>query len=272
MLFRSLRAQDRITRIESESTINMDLDEAVSKMRGAPGSSVTITVDRDGWDSPRDYTIVRDRIKPARVKGELLDGGIAWVAIPSFHEQVDAQLEETLGRLSREAGPAGLKGLVLDLRENPGGYLHQAIAVSDRFLDHGTIVSTVERDGKNREQRNAKESGTEPDYPMAVLTSGNSASAAEIVAGALKNDERAVIIGERTFGKGSVQNLYSFSDGSRLKLTVARYLTPGDHSIQNVGIPPDIELEGAVLLPARDRKSTRLNSSHSSVSRMPSSA
>ncbi|MFN7142329.1 MAG: MXAN_5808 family serine peptidase, partial [Myxococcota bacterium] len=247
-----LMAQDRITRIEGESTINMELDEAVSKMRGPPNTPVTITVEREGWEAPRDFTIVRDKIKATRVKGQLLDGGIGWVQIGSFHAQVEAQLEEVLAKLARDAGPAGLKGLVLDLRDNPGGYLHQAIAVSDKFLVNGPIVSTVERNGKNRDQRNAAPSGTEPNYPMAVLMSGNSASAAEIVAGALKNQERAIIIGERSFGKGSVQNLYSFNDGSKLKLTVARYLTPGDHSIQSVGIPPDIELEGAALLPPRE--------------------
>ncbi|MDP2309481.1 MAG: S41 family peptidase [Pseudomonadota bacterium] len=247
-----LRAQDRITRIEGESTINIDLEEAVSKMRGPPGSPVTITVERDSWDAPRDFTIVRDKIKASRVKGELLEGGIGWVYINQFHIQVETQLEEVLTRLSREAGPDGLKGVVLDMRDNPGGFLHQAIAVADKFLVKGTIVSTVERNGKNRDQRNANASGTEPDYPMAVLMSGNSASAAEIVAGALKNEERAIIIGERSFGKGSVQNLYSFADGSKLKLTVARYLTPGDHSIQSVGIPPDIMVEGAVLMPPRE--------------------
>ncbi|MES2640175.1 MAG: S41 family peptidase [Myxococcota bacterium] len=247
-----LRAQDRITRIEGESTINMDLEEAVSKMRGPPGSPVTITVERDAWDAPRDFTIVRDKIKASRVKGELLEGGIGWVYIGSFHIQVETQLDEVLTRLAREAGPAGLKGVVLDMRDNPGGFLHQAIAVADKFLVKGTIVSTVERNGKNRDQRNAAPTGTEPDYPMAVLMSGNSASAAEIVAGALKNEERAIIIGERSFGKGSVQNLYSFTDGSKLKLTVARYLTPGDHSIQSVGIPPDITVEGAVLLSPRE--------------------
>lgn len=247
-----LLARDRITKIEGESTLNMDLDEAVSKMRGPANTPVNITVEREGWDTPRDFTIVRDKIKPARVKGQLLDGGIGWVQIGNFHAQVEAQLDEVLARLAREAGPNGLKGLVLDLRENPGGFLHQAIAVADKFLVSGSIVSTVERNGKNRDQRDAVASGTEPNYPMVVLMSGNSASASEIVAGALKNQERAVIVGERSFGKGSVQNLYSFSDGSKLKLTVARYLTPGDHSIQSVGIPPDIEVEGAAILAPRE--------------------
>lgn len=247
-----LLARDRITKIEGESTLNMDLDEAVSKMRGPPNTPVTITVEREGWETSRDFTIVRDKIKATRVKGQLLEGNIGWVQIGNFHAQVETQLDEVLTRLSREAGAGGLKGLVLDLRENPGGFLHQAIAVADKFLVSGPIVSTVERNGKNRDQRDAVASGTEPNYPMVVLMSGNSASASEIVAGALKNQERAVIVGERSFGKGSVQNLYSFSDGSKLKLTVARYLTPGDHSIQSVGIPPDIELEGAALLPPRE--------------------
>ncbi len=247
-----LKADDQITRIEGESTLNMDLDEAVSKMRGAPGSPVAITVNRAGWAVPKDFTIVRDKIKPSRVKGELLDGGVAWVRIDSFNAQVETQLDELLAKLSRDAGPSGLRGLVLDMRDNPGGYLHQAVAVADKFLAEGTIVSTVERNGSGRDETKAKGSGTEPAYPMAVLMSGNSASAAEIVAGALKNLERAIIVGERSFGKGSVQNLYPFTDGSRLKLTVARYLTPGDHSIQSVGIPPDIELRASQVLPAKE--------------------
>lgn len=253
-----LQAGDRILKIEGEGTLNMDLDEAVLKMRGAPNSPVTITVDRDAFESPRDFTIIREMIKPERVWGKLLDGGIGYVRLGSFNAQVDAQLEEELAKLERDAGPGGLKGLVLDMRDNPGGFLHQAVAVADKFLSYGAIVSTVERDGNNRETKEARGSSTDVKYPVAVLMSGNSASAAEIVAGALKNDERAVIIGERSFGKGSVQNLYPFTSGtgndSKLKLTVERYLTPGDHSIQNVGIPPDIALDRSVVYPPREIK------------------
>jgi carboxyl-terminal processing protease len=246
-----LQSGDRIVKIEGEGTLNMDLDEAVSKMRGAPDTKITITIMREGFDAPRDFTLVRAKIKPSQVWGVALEGGIGYVRIDQFHAQVEAQLDEVLQRLERESG-GKLKGLVLDLRENPGGYLHQAVAVVDRFLKSGTIVSTVERNGRNREEKAARETGVEPDYPMIILMSGTSASASEIVAGALKNQERAAIMGERSFGKGSVQNLYPFSDESRLKLTVARYLTPGDHSIQGIGIPPDIELNGAVVAPPID--------------------
>lgn len=248
-----LIAGDRIVKIEGEGTLNMDLEEAVSKMRGPPGSGVTITVDREGFAQPKDFTIVREMIKPSRVWGALLDGNVGYVRIDQFHSQVETQLEESLAKLYRDAGPNGLRGLVLDMRDNPGGFLHQAVGVADKFLQTGTIVSTVERNNRNRESKDARDTGTElGNIPVAVLMSGNSASASEIVAGALRNTERAIIVGERSFGKGSVQNLYPFNDGSRLKLTVARYLTPGDHSIQSVGIPPDIELERAYVKPPKE--------------------
>ena len=255
-----LQAGDRIIKIEGEGTLNMDLDEAVHKMRGAPNSPVTITVSRDSFSEPRDYTVIREMIKPERVWSKLLDGGVGYVRLGGFNAQADAQLEEELGKLERDAGPGGLKGVVLDMRDNPGGYLQQAVAVADKFLSFGAIVSTVERDGNNRETKEARASSTDVKYPVAVLMSRNSASAAEIVAGALKNDERAIIVGERSFGKGSVQNLYPFTNGngteSKLKLTVERYLTPGDQSIQNVGILPDIALERSVVYPPREIKDT----------------
>lgn len=253
-----IRAGDKIVKIDGEGTLNMDLSDAVDKMRGAPGSSVTITIDREEFASPRDFTIVREMIKPSRVWSRLLDGNVGYVRIDSYHAQVESQLEEELAALGRQAGPSGLRGIVIDMRDNPGGYLHQAVEVADTFLSAGDIVSTVERNGRNRDTKAAKESTTDVTVPLAVLMSGNSASAAEIVAGALKNDERAVIIGERSFGKGSVQNLYPFSgtneEDSKLKLTVARYLTPGDHSIQNIGIPADIQLDRSVVYPPKKIK------------------
>jgi carboxyl-terminal processing protease len=238
-----LKPGDRIVKIEGEGTINMEIDDAVDKMRGPPGTSVTVTIDREGFEAPRDFTIVRAKIKTGEVWGQLLDGGVGYVRIDSFHELVSNQLDDVLADLGRQAGPGGLRGLVLDLRDNPGGYLHQAVAVSDKFLSTGVIVSTVGREGRDRDEKEARASGTEPDYPMAVLMTSSSASAAEIVAGALKNNERAVIIGETSFGKGSVQELYPMPGQAQLKITVARYFTPGDHSIQGRGIPPDIEVK-----------------------------
>ncbi len=249
-----LKPGDEITRIDGEGTINMEIDEAVDKMRGRPGTSVTLTITREGGEQPKDYTIVRAEIKTGRVWSQLLDGNVGYVRIDSFHGQVEAQLTEELSKLARDAGPGGVKGIVLDMRDNPGGYLHQAVAVSDKFLADGTIVSTVGRNGADRKESDARESGTEPAYPMAVLMTGSSASAAEIVAGALRNQERAVIIGERSFGKGSVQELYGMERESQLKLTVARYLTPGDHWIQSVGIPADIELKRTLVAPPRELK------------------
>lgn len=253
-----IKAGDHILKIEGESTLNMDLDDAVSKMRGAAGTPVTVTISRAEFSAPKDFTIVRDLIKPSRVWSKLLEGNIAYIRIQSFHDQVKAQLDEEIARLEREAGSSGVKGVVLDMRDNPGGFLHQAIEVSDTFLSQGEIVSTVEREGRNRDVKEANSDPTDVTWPMAVLMSGNSASAAEIVAGALRNNERAVVIGERSFGKGSVQNLWPFATGSaeeaKLKLTTGRYLTPGDRSIQNVGIPADIQLDRSAVYPPKQIK------------------
>jgi len=239
-----LKAEDRITRIEDESTINMELQEAVSKLRGPVGSPVNITVDRESFSTPRVFTIVRDTIRINPVEGLLLEGGIGYVQIDNFHAAASRDLSMLLAQFKRE-NQGRLKGLVLDLRGNPGGYLHQAIEISDMFLSDGAIVSTVE--GGRRDLTQAQPGGTESDYPIAILVNANSASASEIVAGALKNRQRAVIIGERTFGKGSVQHVYPNGDDSRLKMTVSKYLTPGDQSIQGVGISPDILLRPSVV-------------------------
>jgi carboxyl-terminal processing protease len=246
-----LKAGDRILRIEDESTVNMDLSDAVDRLRGEVGTQVRILVEREGDKDDRTFTITRARIEVFKVEGELLEGAVGYVRIPSFHRNVSANLDELLARFKRESG-GELRGLVLDLRDNPGGYLNQAFEVSNRFLGDGVVVSTVEGGNRRREEQRATRQGTEPDYPIVVLVNGNSASASEIVAGALRNRDRAVIIGERSFGKGSVQHLYRNKDESNLKLTVAKYLTPGDHSIQSVGIPPDILLQPSVVRPGED--------------------
>jgi carboxyl-terminal processing protease len=244
-----IKVEDQIVRIEDESTINMDLNDAVDKLRGPVGTPVTIKIVRKGLSSPKALTIVRDKIPINPVSGTLLEGSIGYVQIKNFHQTVAQDLAAQLADFQRDNQSHPLKGLVLDLRSNPGGYLTQAVEVSDTFLADGVIVSTVEGAGDSRTESRASSQDHETDYPIAVLVNATSASASEIVAGALKNQDRAIIIGERTFGKGSVQHLYNNNDDSRLKLTVAKYLTPGDASIQSVGIPPDILLKPSLIEP-----------------------
>jgi len=241
-----LRADDHIVRIDGESTINMSLDDAVERLRGPVGAPVVIEVLRSEHPEPVPYTIVRELIDSKPVVGELVDGtDIGYVEIKGFHEKVEQTLHQQLARLHREAG-GELAGLILDLRGNPGGFLNQAVKVSDTFLDSGDIVSTVDGEGRQTDIDRARRSA-EPDYPIAVLVDASSASASEIVAGALRFNGRAVIIGERTFGKGSVQTLHPFTDNSKLKLTISKYLTPGERSIQAQGIPADIELLSSII-------------------------
>ena len=245
-----LEAGDVISRIGDVSTVSMPVDEAVRMLRGPKGSKVTIWVDREGWGESRKFEIVRERIKLESVESELLSSNVGYIKIKSFQQNTGKDLESHLERLEKEAkenGRSELSGLVLDLRNNPGGLLEQATRVSDRFVSSGDIVTTVGYGNKLREPKRARWSGTETKLPVAVLVNRGSASASEIVAGALKNLDRATIIGETTFGKGSVQVLYDFADNSALKLTIAQYLTPGDISIQNEGVQPDIMLEPAWL-------------------------
>lgn len=242
-----LQAEDRIVRIDGESTVNMTLDEAVRRLRGPVGAPVTVDVERPSLVEPLKVRVVRQLIGLNRVEGQLLDGGIGYVTIKAFHEHVERDLHDVLARLHREAAASGdLKGLVLDLRGNPGGFLNQAVRVSDTFLTEGDIVSTVDGNGRRTDIERARRTA-EPSYPVAVLLDASSASASEIVAGALRNNDRAIIVGERSFGKGSVQNLHTFYDDSKLKLTISKYLTPGERSIQAVGIPADIALHPAVV-------------------------
>ncbi|MCP3101074.1 S41 family peptidase [Myxococcus sp. K15C18031901] len=234
---------DRIKKIGEESTVNMDLNEAVSKLRGPVDSRITITVERNGWDKPRVMTLARAMISIESVQHKMLAGNVGYIRLKNFQGNTTRDLESALGELRKQAdAKGGFKGLVLDLRGNPGGLLEQAIQVSDTFLSSGTIVATVGLSDKLREEKRARPTEGEDTYPIAVLVNAGSASASEIVAGALKNLNRAVIIGRQTFGKGSVQVLYDFPDDSALKLTIAKYLTPGDVSIQEVGIVPDIQL------------------------------
>ncbi|MBS1149340.1 MAG: carboxyl-terminal protease, partial [Myxococcaceae bacterium] len=241
-----IKKDDQIKKIGDESTVNMDLNEAVSKLRGPVDSKVTITIERKAWERPTPMTLTRAMINIESVQSKLLSQNVGYVRLKNFQGNTTRHLQQALGELdasAREKGsPGGIRGLVLDMRGNPGGLLDQAIQVSDLFVSQGTIVATVGFSDKLREEKKAHADEGDDVYPIAVLLNAGSASASEIVAGALKNLNRAVIIGRQSFGKGSVQVLYDFPDDSALKLTIAKYLTPGDVSIQEVGITPDIEL------------------------------
>jgi carboxyl-terminal processing protease len=239
-----LKRLDRITKINNESTLNMPLDDAVQRLRGKPGSKVSIWIQRDGadgWQGSRPFELVREEIQVKSVEARVLGPGIGYVRIKQFVSSTAEELDQALGDFHKKDK---LKGLVLDLRSNPGGLLDQAAQVADRFLEDGVIVSTVGA-SEGRDEKRAVRAGTEPPYPIVVLVNGSSASASEIVAGALKNLDRAVIVGQTTFGKGSVQLVYPHvtPENAALKLTIAQYLTPGDYSIQGVGVAPDIELD-----------------------------
>ncbi|MBI5498130.1 MAG: PDZ domain-containing protein [Deltaproteobacteria bacterium] len=236
-----LEAKDQITKIGDESTINMALDEAVKRLRGKPGTQVTIWVLRKGWTEPRRFAITRAIIKIVNVTHKLLPDNVGWVKVKNFQQDTASDVQDAI-RTMRTAAGGALAGLILDLRNNPGGLLEQAVDLSDLFLDTGVIVSTVGEGDRVREEKTARWAGTERDLPVVVLVNGGSASASEIVAGALKNNDRALVAGTTTFGKGSVQTLLNFKDNSALKLTIAQYLTPGDISIQSIGITPDVEL------------------------------
>src|SRR5580700_5670358 len=240
-----LRRYDRIQKINNESTLNMGLQEAVNHLRGPVGTKVTAWIHRDGpdgWAGTRPFELTRETSHVASVDHKLLDGNIGYVRLKQFQANTTADLTAAL--LDMKKG-GELKGLVLDLRGNPGGLLDQAAKVFDTFVSEGPIVATVGNPSEGREEKTAHGDGTEPNYPLAVLVNGSSASASEIVTGSLKNHERAVVIGDTTFGKGSVQLVFTdLPDKAALKLTIAQYLTePGDVSIQGVGVTPDIEID-----------------------------
>jgi len=251
-----IRAKDVISKIGEQSTVNMDLQDAVERLRGKPATRVAITVSRSGWAEARRIELAREIINVETVpQAKLLAGGVGYVKLSQFSANSTRDLAAAIAQQRSQMG-GNLRGLVLDLRGNPGGLLEQAISVSDLFLSEGVIVKTV---GEGMRMHEVKEAHSDRDdlvqLPLVVLVNNSSASASEIVAGALKNNDRALIVGRQTFGKGSVQVLYDFADPARpseeaaLKLTIAQYLTPGDVSIQEVGVSPDV-----LLLPGRALK------------------
>jgi len=234
-----IRAGDVIKAIDSVPTRNMTLPDAATRLKGPPGTLVKLTLFRAGFTAPRDFPLVRDRIRVMPVETRLVEGRFVLARIKSFQDKTDQVLRTQLQELRTKAGSA-FKGVVLDLRNNPGGLLDEGVRVADRFLRKGNIVTTRGRGGRRPETQDAVERDTEPDYPMVVLVNGGTASASEIVAGALQDQKRAVLLGTTSFGKGSVQTVIELEDGSALKLTIARYYTPSGRSIQESGIPPDV--------------------------------
>ena len=238
-----VEAGDLVIRLDDTPVKGMSLAEAVKVMRGAPGTDIVLTIVREGADRPLRITITRDVIRVTSVRSRSLEPGYGYVRISQFQVRTGESLREAIANLREVSGGDGLKGLVLDLRNNPGGVLNAAVSVSDAFLDKGTIVYTEGRMDDAQLTFSAKGSDILDGVPLVVLVNAGSASASEIVAGALQDHRRAVIMGEKTFGKGSVQTILPLDNGSALKLTTARYYTPSGSSIQARGIVPDITLD-----------------------------
>ncbi len=237
-----VKAGDLIVRLDDTPVKGLTLSEAVKRMRGKPGSKIKLTILRQGEEKPVKITITRAIIKVNSIRARTLSPGYGYLRISQFQSRTSENMVERLNAL-KEKNDGSLKGLVLDLRNNPGGVLRGAVAVSDAFLTDGLIVYTEGRLDESRLSYSAKPSDVLDGAPIVVLVNGGSASASEIVAGALQDHKRAVIMGQRTFGKGSVQTILPMENGSALKLTTARYFTPSGTSIQAKGIEPDIVLD-----------------------------
>ena len=237
-----IQAGDLVIRLDDTPVKGMTLPEAVKIMRGKPGTKITLTVVRDNETQPLKITIIRDVISVTRVRGHLLEPGYGYVRISQFQDRTVESLRETLKKLENEYGDP-LLGMILDLRNNPGGVLSAAVSVSDAFLTDGLIVYTEGRAPNSKITFHAQANDILHGAPLIVLVNGGSASASEIVAGAIQDHRRGVVMGEKTFGKGSVQTIFPMGNSSALRLTTARYYTPSGQSIQAKGIVPDIEID-----------------------------
>jgi carboxyl-terminal processing protease len=232
-------AGDQILKIEGESTKNLTLMDSVRRLRGPKGTKVTITIMREGFTKPKDFALTRDVIPIRSVRSELLEKQYGYIRLSQFQEKTESEFDKALKALDGDS-KGSMKGLILDLRNNPGGLLDQAVKVADRFIDSGLIVSMEGRREDQKMKFYAHAQGTIPRYPLVVLVNGGSASASEIVAGAIQDHGRGILVGTQTFGKGSVQTIFPLKDGSGLRLTTAKYFTPSGRSIQAKGIIPDI--------------------------------
>jgi len=238
-------ANDIITNLDDEAVQGLTLNQAVEKMRGPVNTKIKLRIVRKGQDKPLDVTLTRDNIRVRSVRAHVEDGDIGYIRITTFNEQTTEGLKREITNLTNQIGADKVKGFILDLRNNPGGLLEEAVSVSDAFLERGEIVSTRGRNAEETQRRTAKAKTTDliHDKPLIVLINGGSASASEIVAGALQDHKRATLLGTRSFGKGSVQTIIPLGSGNgALRLTTARYFTPSGKSIQAKGITPDIEV------------------------------
>ncbi len=241
-----VRAGDEILSIDGRDARGLDVDEAVRRMRGAPGTHVRVVIQRRGVTEPIRLDLAREVVHVSSVEAHPLEDGIGYINLKSFQERSSDEMDQAMDRLTRAAG-GRLRGLVLDLRNDPGGLLDESVLIADEFLTDGVIVSTRGRDGGAQDEARAHAAGTRPNFPIVVLVNEYTASAAEILAGALQDHHRALLVGTRTFGKGSVQTVIDLPDGGALKLTIARYFTPSGRSIQAQGIAPDVQVEQATL-------------------------
>jgi len=236
-----IKSGDLIVKIDGQLTKDLALDEAVNKIRGPEGSSVVLSIKR-GSEEVQDYTLVRSNIQIKTVSGKMLPDNIGYIRISMFNENTGSDFAKKYQELESQ----GMKAVILDMRDNPGGLLEECVKVANKFVPKGPIVSVVTRDG-SREMHSSTLEAVK--YPVAVLVNGGSASASEIVAGAIQDTQAGTLIGTKTYGKGSVQTLMRLDSGTAIKLTIAKYLTPNDRSINGIGIEPDIVLEAS---PSRD--------------------
>lgn len=247
-----IKAGDYIVKINGKPTKDMGLMDAVKLMRGPKGTQVTISIMRKGLSEPKDFTITRADIKIKSINYKVLEENYGYIRIKSFQDKTSNELKDALNKLETEKN--SIKGLILDLRNNPGGLFDQALEVSDEFLDSGIITYTEERAKGSKKEYKAHGSKKSRDYPIIVLVNAGSASASEIVAGALQDHERALVLGVQTFGKATVQSVYSLEDGSGLRLTIGKYYTPKGRSIQAKGITPDIVVPDKIPSGAEEKR------------------
>ncbi len=258
-----VKANDFITHIDGESVLGMTIGEAVDLMRGLVNTDIELTIAREGEEEPIEMTLTRAVIEIKAVRHRI-EGDVGVLRISKFSEKTFQNLAESIAKIKDELGANDVSGYVIDLRNNPGGLLTQAVAVSDAFLDQGEIVSTRGREQRNADRYNAQKGDLADGKPVVVLVNGGSASASEIVAGAIQDHRRGIVVGEKTFGKGSVQTIMPLASKGAIRLTTARYYTPSGRSIQALGIEPDIIVE-QIELPESDEPTNRRSYSESQM-------